>query len=71
MTIGRIVSCKSTQDGVFIPCPVCKSGKIMHIYPETAGVYISLYCKKCKRESIVDIQPGQAGNRVTLREVKA
>lgn len=69
---GRtVVLCKSTPDGVFIPCPVCRSGKIMRLYPETAAACVSLFCRKCKRESVVDIQPGEKFDRVTLRKVGA
>ena len=66
-----VVLCKSTPHGVFIPCPVCRSGKIMRLYPETAAACVSLYCGKCKRESVVDIEPGEKFDRVTLRAVKS
>ena len=69
---GRaVVLCKSTPSGVFVPCPVCRSGKLMRLYPETAAACVSLYCRKCKRESVVDIQAGDKFDRVTLRKVGA
>ena len=69
---GRaVVLCKSTLSGVFVPCPVCRSGKIMRLYPETAAACVPLYCRKCKRESVVDIQAGDKFDRVTIRKVRA
>ena len=64
-----IVVCKSTPEGLFIPCPVCRSGKLMRLYPETRAEAVSLYCRKCKRESVVDISAGGGLDRVILRRI--
>lgn len=66
MVRNPVVICKATPSGVFIPCPVCRSGKLMRLYPETAAACVSLYCRKCKRESIIDIRAGDGLDRVTL-----
>ena len=57
------------SDGEFISCPMCRKSKIMRIYPETSGEKISMYCRNCKREIIVDIQPGTGTERVILKEI--
>lgn len=68
MNRTTVVICKSTPLGVFIPCPICRSGKLMRLYPETSAAHVALYCRKCRRESVVDIQAGEQMNRVTLRK---
>lgn len=68
MIAKSVVLCKSTPSGVFVPCPVCRSGKLLRLYPETEAVCVPLYCRKCKRESVVDIQAGDKFDRVTLRK---
>ena len=43
----------------------------MRLYPETSGAGVALFCRRCKRELVVDIQPGTGPDRVTLREINA
>lgn len=69
MSKTTIVPCFSTPLGVFISCPVCRAKRLMRLYPETKGVGVALYCRKCKRESVVDIQQGDSLGRVTLRAI--
>lgn len=66
MVRNSVVICKATPGGVFIPCPVCRSGKLMRLYQETEATCVSLYCRKCKYESLIDIQAGDGLDRVTL-----
>lgn len=66
MVRNSVVICKTTEAGLFIPCPVCRAGKLMRLYPETTAAGVSLYCRRCKRETLVDIQPGERIDRVTL-----
>ena len=68
MNKKAVVLLKNTPGGVFIPCPVCRAGKLMQIYPETAASGIGLYCRNCKQQSVIDIQPGEKLDRVTLRK---
>ena len=64
-----VVGLKTTPRGVFVACPVCRKGKLTHLYEDTTASGVSLYCRNCKRESIVDIKPGRKLDRVTLRQV--
>lgn len=45
-----------TKDG-FLLCPICGRQKVLRITPETRGENIPVYCRNCKRESIVNIDP--------------
>lgn len=63
------VPCFTTPLGVFISCPVCKAKRLMRLYPETTGAGVALYCRRCKREIVVDIQPGNRPDRVTMRKI--
>ena len=67
MNRKRTVLCKLTEGGLFVPCPVCRSGHILRLLPNTQAAGLVLYCRRCKNESVVDIQPGNHDDRVTLR----
>lgn len=69
MSKTAIVPCFSTPLGVFVSCPICKAKRLMRLYPDTTGAGVALYCRKCKRELVVDIQPGNSPNRVNLRAI--
>ena len=71
MTKTAIVPCFSTPLDVFISCPACKAKRLMRLYPETTGAGVALFCRRCKRELVVDIQPRTSPDRVTLREINA
>lgn len=36
-------------------CPVCKRGKVLKLNPGTRAVELTVYCKVCGSESIVNI----------------
>ena len=52
---GKILAVK---DG-WLMCPKCGKSKVLRIYPETKGEAIQVFCKKCGRESLVDIEQCQ------------
>lgn len=54
----------------FLPC-LHRAKRLMRLYPETTGAGVALFCRRCKRELVVDIQPGTSPDRVTLREINA
>ena len=39
----------------WITCPVCGRGKVLCILPETKVKNLPVYCKVCRRETIVNI----------------
>lgn len=43
-----------TRDG-YLLCPICQRQKVLRILPETSGSQIPVWCKNCRKESIVDI----------------
>lgn len=43
-----------TKDG-WLLCPHCGKQKVLRIYPETRARCLQVYCKRCGRESIVNI----------------
>lgn len=68
------VRCKRTGGGAWVICPVCRVGKVLKLEPDTTARHLTLYCRCCKRESVVDIAPGeraQPGQRVTLAALSA
>lgn len=48
-----------TVRGEHAVCPDCRSRMSPKILPTTKGTDIVLFCRKCKTELIVDIEPGQ------------
>lgn len=47
-----------TKDG-YLVCPYCRASRLQRIRPETRAESLQIYCRKCKRELIVDIAEGQ------------
>ena len=47
-----------TANGYLI-CPSCRMTKLIRIREETEATGLQVYCRKCKRELIVDILEGQ------------
>ncbi len=43
-----------TRDG-YLLCPICQRQKVLRILPGTEGKQIAVYCKNCRKESIVNI----------------
>ena len=66
MSSGATVKCVVTPLGVFVSCPVCRAKRLLRILPETSGKSIVLYCRKCRNQTVVDIQPGEGAGRVTI-----
>ena len=55
----------AVRTGGWITCPACNRNKhFLRIDPQTGAQYFPVYCRDCKREVILDIEPGQ---RVELR----
>ena len=53
---GKLLAVK---DG-WLMCPACGRSRVLRIYPDTEGKAIAVYCKKCGRESLVDIDKSQS-----------
>lgn len=45
--------------GGYLVCPYCRASRLQRIRPETRAESLQIYCRKCKRELIVDIAEGQ------------
>lgn len=39
----------------WLMCPVCGKGKVLQLLPTTKAENLIVYCKICRRESIVNI----------------
>ena len=39
----------------WLKCPACGKGKVLKLLPETAVRSLPVYCKRCGKESIVNI----------------
>ena len=48
----------TVKDG-WLLCPVCGGSRVLRIYPETSGQKIQVFCKRCSKESIVNIEQCQ------------
>lgn len=46
------------RDG-YLVCPYCRASRLQRIRPETRAESLQIYCRKCKRELIVNIAEGQ------------
>lgn len=54
---GELV-CKVTNGTAWLMCPVCRSEKLLKLLTDTRARYLPLFCRQCKHESVVDIDPG-------------
>lgn len=45
--------------GGYACCPECNA-KLLRISPETEGKRLPVWCRKCKREIMIDIYRGQS-----------
>lgn len=53
---GKILT---VRDG-FLICPTCRRNKrLLKLRPDTQAISLSVYCRDCKTEHIVDINKGQ------------
>lgn len=51
------LTCHAVAGIVWVMCPVCKRGKLMKLNGETQAKALTLYCRRCRHESLVDIEP--------------
>ncbi|MDD6642705.1 MAG: cysteine-rich KTR domain-containing protein [Firmicutes bacterium] len=51
-----------TRDG-YLLCPICQRQKVLRILPGTEGKQIAVYCKNCRKESIVNIEQKSLSQR--------
>ena len=42
-------------DARWVPCPICGSNTRIRVYPDAVLVRFPLYCRKCKRETRIDM----------------
>lgn len=47
-----------TADG-YLTCPTCRMTKLIRVRKETVATGLQVYCRRCKRELIVDMREGQ------------
>ncbi len=48
----------TTRDG-WLECPNCrKNGRMMKIRPDAEGKRLTVYCRMCKNEFLIDIHKG-------------
>lgn len=59
MTSQRKFGKMLTTKGGFICCPYC-GGKLQKISPATEAERLPAWCRKCKREILIDIHRGQS-----------
>lgn len=64
-----VISQNRTAAGVFSSCPICGARKLLRLDPETSATALPVFCRRCKRVIVLDIQPGERADRVTLRRV--
>lgn len=43
----------------YLRCPSCGARNIQRVLPETRADNLQVYCRRCKRELIVNIRQGQ------------
>lgn len=51
---GKLV----VKDGWLI-CPACRRRKILRVRQDTTALNLTVYCRACHAETIVDIETGQ------------
>ena len=60
------VVCRETKGAMWAMCPVCRGGKVLKLGAETRAQCLTVYCRRCKHESVVDVVAGSTGPYVTL-----
>lgn len=53
---GRMVP----SEGGFLHCPYCGNPKLLRIAPGTEAMRLPVWCRKCRRELVIDIRRGQS-----------
>ena len=46
------------KDG-WLLCPSCRRRKILRVNPDTAACNLTVYCRACHTETVIDIVSGQ------------
>lgn len=46
------------KDG-WLLCPACRRRKVLRVRPDTTARNLTVYCRACHAETIVDIETGQ------------
>lgn len=54
---------KIETKGGWLLCPICHRQKVLKLLPETRATQLVVYCKNCKQESIVNIDPESLSHR--------
>lgn len=62
----RTLKIEHAASGDYLTCPVCRHRKLLKLTESTSAAGLVLYCRTCKRESVVNIRVGAAADRVTL-----
>lgn len=44
----------------FLICPFCGNPKLLRIMPGTEAVRLPVWCRKCRRELVINIHRGQS-----------
>ena len=53
------LACKTTMGGARVVCPVCRRGKLLRLTEATRAQGLVLFCRQCKQETVVGIEPGE------------
>lgn len=48
---------KLIVQGGWAMCPLCGKGKLQRVLPTTSAQNLPRYCKRCRREIVIDIAP--------------
>jgi len=43
------------DDSRWVPCPICGGNTKIKVYSDTVLIKFPLYCRKCKRETRIDV----------------
>lgn len=51
--------CKSASGAAWVMCPACRRGKLLRLTEATRAQGLVLFCRQCKHETVVEIEPGE------------
>lgn len=54
----------TVKDG-WVLCPVCGKGKLLKVNPDTTAHHLPRLCKRCGRETIVNIEAPEPASKET------
>ncbi len=66
-TVGENLVGKENASGTWLLCPNCRGRKVLKLLPETRATAVTVFCRQCKQESVVDVVEGGTTPRVILR----